>query len=67
MVCLRYISVNTLHKGDNNDDDDDGGGGGGDCLFFNPKPLLFSSLKSELSFVSILKRLCHVRPHVRMK
>jgi hypothetical protein len=26
MGCFRYISVNTLHKGD----DDDGGGGGGD-------------------------------------
>jgi hypothetical protein len=23
MVCFRYISVNTLHKGDNDDDDDD--------------------------------------------
>jgi hypothetical protein len=23
MVCFRYISVNTLHKGDDNDDDDD--------------------------------------------
>jgi hypothetical protein len=23
MVCLRNISVNTLHKGDNDDDDDD--------------------------------------------
>jgi len=22
-VCLRYIMVNTLHKGDNKDDDDD--------------------------------------------
>jgi len=22
MVCLRNISVNTLHKGDNDDDDD---------------------------------------------
>jgi hypothetical protein len=24
MVCLRNISVNTLHKGDNDDDNDDG-------------------------------------------
>jgi hypothetical protein len=24
MVCLRNISVDTLHKGDTNDDDDDG-------------------------------------------
>jgi hypothetical protein len=23
MVCFRYISVNTLHKGDDDDDDDD--------------------------------------------
>ena len=23
MVCLRNISINTLHKGDDNDDDDD--------------------------------------------
>jgi hypothetical protein len=23
MVCLRNISVNTLHKGDDDDDDDD--------------------------------------------
>ena len=23
MVCVRYIIVNTLHKGDNDDDDDD--------------------------------------------
>jgi len=23
MVCLRYISINTLHKGDDDDDDDD--------------------------------------------
>ena len=23
MVCFRYISVNTLHKGDNRDDDND--------------------------------------------
>jgi hypothetical protein len=23
MVCLRNMSVNTLHKGDNKDDDDD--------------------------------------------
>jgi hypothetical protein len=23
MVCLRYVSVNTLHKGDDDDDDDD--------------------------------------------
>jgi hypothetical protein len=23
MVCLRNISVNTLHRGDTNDDDDD--------------------------------------------
>jgi hypothetical protein len=23
MVCLRYISVDTLHKGDAEDDDDD--------------------------------------------
>jgi hypothetical protein len=22
-VCFRYISVNTLHKGDDDDDDDD--------------------------------------------
>ena len=22
MVCLRYVSVNTLHKGDDDDDDD---------------------------------------------
>jgi hypothetical protein len=22
MVCFRYISVNTLHKGDDDDDDD---------------------------------------------
>jgi hypothetical protein len=24
MVCFRYISVNTLHKGYDDDDDDDG-------------------------------------------
>jgi hypothetical protein len=24
MDCLRYIIVNTLHKGDNKDEDDDG-------------------------------------------
>jgi hypothetical protein len=24
MVCFRYISANTLHKGDDDDDDDDG-------------------------------------------
>jgi hypothetical protein len=24
MVCLRYISIYTLHKGDDDDDDDDG-------------------------------------------
>jgi hypothetical protein len=23
MACFTYISVNTLHKGDDNDDDDD--------------------------------------------
>jgi hypothetical protein len=23
MVCFRYISVNTLHKGDDDDDDDE--------------------------------------------
>jgi len=23
MICLRNISINTLHKGDDNDDDDD--------------------------------------------
>jgi len=23
IVCLRYISINTLHKGDDDDDDDD--------------------------------------------
>ena len=23
MVCFKYITVNTLHKGDNKDDDDD--------------------------------------------
>jgi len=23
MVCLRYVTLNTLHKGDNKDDDDD--------------------------------------------
>jgi hypothetical protein len=27
MVCFRYISVNTLHKGDDDDDDDDDGAG----------------------------------------
>ena len=26
MVCLGYIIVNTLHKGDNKDDDDDDDG-----------------------------------------
>jgi hypothetical protein len=33
IVCLRNISINTLHKGDDDDDDDDddGGGGGGDA------------------------------------
>jgi hypothetical protein len=31
IVCLRNISVDTLHKGDtDDDDDDDDGGGGGD-------------------------------------
>ena len=23
MICFRYITVNTLHEGDNKDDDDD--------------------------------------------
>ena len=23
MICLRYVTVSTLHKGDNKDDDDD--------------------------------------------
>ena len=30
MVCLRYISVNMLHKGDDDDDDDD------DSVFHSP-------------------------------
>ena len=28
MVCLRNVSVNSLHKGDNDDDDDDREGNG---------------------------------------
>jgi hypothetical protein len=27
MVCLRNVSVDTLHKGDTNDDDNNNGGG----------------------------------------
>ena len=31
MVCLRNISVDTLHKGDNEDDDDDNNNNNNKC------------------------------------
>jgi len=31
MVCLRNISINTLHKGDHDDDDDDDNNNNNNC------------------------------------
>jgi len=34
IVCLRNISINTLHKGDDDDDDDDDNNNNNNSFFF---------------------------------
>jgi hypothetical protein len=49
MVCLRNISVDTLHKGDTDDDDDDNNNNklGLLCLLYNVVPHLRPSMMSD--------------------
>jgi hypothetical protein len=49
MVCLRNISVNTLHKGDTEDDDDDDGDNNNNNNNNNCNNCIFYSYFKELS------------------
>ena len=53
MVCLRNISVDTMHKGDTNDDDDDDD----DNNILNPNDTTALFLFTKLMLYKILTKL----------
>ena len=57
MVCLRNISVDTLHKGDTDDDDDDDNNNNNNNLL-----MIFRRIGKTEKSNSSLRRVCPVRP-----
>jgi len=47
IVCLRNISINTLHKGDDDDDDEDNNNDNNNSLYSNTRIYLNKDTKSK--------------------
>ena len=53
MVCLRDISINTLHKGDNDDDDNDNSNNNNKSKSYVMRPSWALHTKAEITDVNV--------------